>query len=105
MLGSSSCGLYTRTDGGTRLTPLEKSLFGAPSFMAPAPPNRCTFSLDRSVTVRHETERFVGGPDALITGLGEPGDMREKLVADRAVLHGGKELAKPGIRLDGCRIG
>jgi hypothetical protein len=71
--------------------------------MAPVLPDRCRFSLDRSVTVRHKTERFVGGPDALIAGLGEPGDMGEKLVADRAVLYRGKELAKPRIRLDGRR--
>jgi hypothetical protein len=52
------------------------------------------------LALRHETERLVGGSGASIVGFGEPGDMREKLIADRAVLYGGKELAKRGIRLD-----
>ena len=78
------------------MTPLDEELLRGTQFMAPTAPKRCAFSLDRSATVRHETKRFVGAPDATVARLGEPGGMRGKLIADREVVHGGTPLPTPG---------
>lgn len=100
VLESSSCGLYIRTDGVRALTPLEEKFFWGTQFMAPAFPDRCTFSLDRSVTVRSFAERLVVGPNAAALGVKVLDHVCHQLKRHGLFVEAREQISQRGIACD-----
>jgi hypothetical protein len=83
--------IYTDRRGTTFDPPSKKIVWGT-RFMAPALLTGVRFSLDRSVTVRHETKRLIGGSRTAIAALNEPGDVRQKIGRDSFLIDRSEEL-------------